>query len=406
MAQDLDLHHFFKRAPKEWLKRYFDEYGVLRDFNWSAVGVRNVELLSDAFSQLEAEMRGQIVEDFANIKLLASPVGKVEIIDEAAYHGVQDQIARKLAEFDDIFACVFYVRLEQKAVWEGAVFYAAADSKPKRYWRKRINLPKLGRLPTDDDGQALAKAVSEIFLTKEGRGGHCEIRQLRRGERADREYYFAYPQDHRLNTIQYHDGKITKRPYNPAFEIIFEHNDAERTLSIWHHGSMDRVKDLQQAFGKAVLGAEIERDSPRDDRVYDLDCFLDNSFAFHPVPELGISKVEIRKIAVRVLGENPHIVSVDLGTDTAGHVLNSRVEIAMSDVRPTMRKVARVGCRVTFVMRPGEARAKTRSFEVTWPNSCSLQNDAYGNLIQRMLVDHGIEPKQPDGARNDGNQNV
>jgi hypothetical protein len=313
-------------------------------------------------------------------------------------------VAPKLAELDDIFACVFYVRLEQKAVWDGAVFYAAADSKPKRYWRKRINMPKLGRRPTDDDGRALAKAVSELFLAKEGRGGYCEVRQLRRGERADREYYFAYPQDHRLNTIQYHDGKITKRPYNPAFEIIFEHNDAEQTLSIWHLGGKDRVKDLQQAFARAVLGTEIERDSPRDDRVYDLDCFLEADFAFRPAPLLGIAKVELRKIAVRVLGDDPHVVSVDLGADASGHVLSRRIEAATSDVHATLRKVARVGCRATFELKPGEERAKTRNFEIAWPNSCSLQNDAHGILIQRLLADHDIEPKRPTGDDGDGDE--
>lgn len=404
MAQDLDLNRFFKRAPKEWLMRYFELHGVLVGVNWGAVSVRNVDELAVAFSKIAADIRGPMVEDFVNIKLLATPAGKVQIIDEAAYHGVQEEVARKLAELNDIFACVFYVRLEQRNVWDGAVFYATADTKPKRYWHKRINMPKLGRLPTDDDGLGLANAVSELFLTREGRGGHCEVRQLRRGERADREYYFAYPQDHKLNTIQYHDGKIAKRPYNPAFEIIFEHNDSEQTLSIWHHGSKDRAKDLQQVFARSVLGTEIVRDSPRDDRVYDLDCFLDDDFAFRPAPVLGIAKVEVRKIAIRVLGGDPHIISVDLGADAAAHVLSRRVKAATSDVPASLRKVARVGCRVTFELNPSEERAKTRSFEVAWPNSCSLQNDAHGILIQRMLADHGIEPKRLEGDGGDGDK--
>jgi hypothetical protein len=41
---------------------------------------------------------------------------------------------------------------------------------------------------------------------------------------------------------------------------------------------------------------------------------------------------------------------------------------------------------------------------VAWPNSCSLQNDAHGILIQRMLAEHGIEPKRPKGDGSDGDK--
>ena len=404
MAQDLDIPQFFRRAPKEWLRRYFDAHGVLGEFDWQMLKGRNAEPLMVAFLKLDETVRGAMVEDFVNIKLLATPVGKVQIIDEAAYHNVQDVVAQRLSELDDIYACPFYVRLEQKECWDGAVFYAAADSKVKRYWRKRINLPRLGRLPTDDDGRALAAAVSEVFRQKEARGEYCMVRQFRRGESGEREYFFAYSQDHRQNTIQYIDGKMAKRMYTPAFEVIFVHNDAEQTLSIWHHGQKERVKDLQQAFARSVLKQDIERDSPRDDRVYDLGCFLEPAFAFRPAPVLGIAKVEVRKIAIRVLGDDQHIVSVDLGTDTNSHVLKHRLETITAGIPDTMRKVARVGCRVTFEMKSSEDRAKTRNFDVAWPNSCSLQNDAHGILIQRMLADHGIVPKRPDGESGDGDQ--
>ena len=403
MAQDLDIPQFFRRAPTEWLIRYFAARGELADFDWSTVSVRNVDSLMDAFLSLDEDVRSGMIEDFANIKLLATPAGKVQIIDEAAYYEVQAEVARRLNELDDVYACAFYVCLEHKDCWDGAVFYAAADGKPKRYWRKRINLPRLGRQPTDADGRALEVAISEVFRKKEGRGDYCVVRQLRRGEKGEREYYFAYPQDHKQNTIQYQDGKMTKRPYNPAFEIIFIHNDAEQTLSIWHHGKKGRVKDLQQAFAKAVLKQEIPRESPRDDRVYDLDCFLEQEFKFVPAPELGIAKVEVRKIAIKVLGDEEHIVSIDLGSDTDGHVLTRRIDAVTAGVRPTLRRVARVGCRVTFEKKPGEEKARTRSFEVAWPNSCSLQNDPHGILIQRLLADHDIEPKrlEDDGGHGD-----
>lgn len=404
MAQDLDIPHFFKRAPKEWLRRYFDARGALGDVDWRSVTTRNVAPLMEAFLNLHEGERGEMVEDFVNVRLLATPAGKIQIIDEADFHGVQGEVARHLSELDDIYACAFYVLLEQKACWDGAVFYATADGKPKRYWRKRINLPRLGRLPTEDDGKALSAAVTDVFRTKEGRGDHCTVQQFRRGEKGEREYFFAYSQDHKLNTIQYQNGQMTKRPYNPAFEVIFVLNDKEQTLTIWHQGQGGRVKDLQQAFARAVLKQEISRDSPRDDRVYDLGCFLQPGFSFQPAPELGISKVEVRKIAIRVLGDNPHVVSIDLGADSDSQILSGRIEAIMAGIPTTLCKVARIGCRVTFEQKPREERAKTRSFDLAWPNSCSLQNDAHGIAIQRLLSDHGIEPKKADSDSGDGDQ--
>ncbi len=197
-------------------------------------------------------------------------------------------------------ACAFWTYFERPDLWNGAIFFSAADLKPKRYWRKRLNIPKLGRETNNDDGKELGSEVSTVFMRREGRGAHCRVHQYRR---RGKEYYFAYPQDHRGTSNEYdEEGQWTIRPYNPAFEIIFIHENEQQTLSIWHQGKKERVNDLQVAFAKAVLGQDILLESPRDDRVYDLDAFLEPSFAFHPSSELGIASVEVRKIGIRVLG--------------------------------------------------------------------------------------------------------
>ena len=210
MAHDLDVRHFFQRAPKPWLRRYFDQAGVLANVDWRFR--RSTECSASdgrAWLDLEADLQGQFAEDFGNIKLLATPVGKVQIIDEARHYGRDQEVAAKLAEFNDYYDCAFWVLLEEHAYWNGAIFYAAADSKPKRYWRKRIDLPRLGRRPTQADGDALAEAVAALFRRKEGRGGHCVVHQYRRGQRGELEYYFAYPARspahcHRISAGQVH----------------------------------------------------------------------------------------------------------------------------------------------------------------------------------------------------------
>ena len=141
------------------------------------------------------------------------------------FHGKQQEVAAKLAELAGFYECAFWTFFEHPDCWRGAVSFAEADSKPRRQWRKRINMPALGRSPTAADGRALAAAIVALFRQKEGRGDHCVVEQYRRGAHGEKEYYFAYPQDHRQMAIEYNNGEMTLRPHRPAFEIIFVHDE-------------------------------------------------------------------------------------------------------------------------------------------------------------------------------------
>ena len=405
MANDFDIRQFFRRAPRDWLKRYFEKFGALKGFEWETLGVRNVEPLYEAWEELDESMKLQMGEDFANLYILGSSIGKAAIIDEAAFQGKLDRdgpdiVAAELANLPDPLSCAFWTYFEREDLWDGAVFFSVADLKPKRNWRKRRNLPKLGREPQKADADALATAVSDVYMRNEARGAHCVVHAYRR---RNREYYFAYPQDHPSTSNEYDEvGRWTKRPYNPAFEIIFVHDDSERSLTIWHTGKGERTKDLQLAFAKAVLGQVVARDSEKDERVYDLEMFCDADFLFKPRAELGIAKVEVRKLAVRTFGESRHTVRIELGPDTPAQIAYKRLEVAMGGLEMTMYKVASVGLKVTFEMGPKDKKAKTRSFDLSWPNSCSLDDDDYGQRIKQMLADHRVEPRPPTSDNGDG----
>ncbi len=353
----------------------------------------------DGLRAVQEDVRGRIVQDFSEIKMLSTPAGKVQIIDEALFHGKQEEVSAKLAELSGFYECAFWAFFEHPDCWEGAVAFAEADTKPRRQWRKRINMPTLGRAPTAADGSALGAAIVELFRRREGRGDNCVVEQYRRGVDGEKEYYFAYPQDHRQMAIEYNNGEMTLRPHRPAFEIIFMHDDRERTLSVWHQGTRERTIDLQVAFAKAVLGTEIPRESPRDDRVYDLDVFLDPDFVLVPEPGLGIASAQVRHITMRVLGSEPYTITIALGPKTATHTLQQALRGLTGSVKRSMLKVSKVRIRVAFDAGEDGRTPVTRQFDLMWPNSCNLTNDGYGILAQRMLVAHGIEPRRPDGNK-------
>jgi hypothetical protein len=404
MAQTFNIRDFFRRSPREWLRRYFESRGALTDVDWSSLRARDVEPLMDAWLTLDADLRGRMVEDFRAISLLATAAGKVQIIDEAAFQGKRKEVAAKLSELKGFYECAFWTFFEHRDCWNGALAFADADGKDRRHWRKRINLPQLGRNPTAADGNALAAALTALFQEREGRGEYCIVEQLRRGVLGEPEYYFAYPQDHRQMALEYNKGEMTKRPHRPAFEVIFVHDDRQRTLSIWHDGKRERIVDLQLAFAKAVLGRAIPRESPADDRVYDLNVFLDPDFVFRPRPELGIAGAQTRKMGIRMLGPEARNIHIDLGPKTPAPVLYRQLKAATAGIPRSMLKVTKVSVQVTFDLEATKAKRRTRTVELAWPNHCNLAGDDRDLLIQRMLADHGVELARPpaDEASDEG----
>jgi hypothetical protein len=61
----------------------------------------------------------------------------------------------------------------------------------------------------------------------------------------------------------------------------------------------------------------------------------------------------------------------------------------------TQMAVTQVGIKVTFAHNPTSRKASTRSFDINWPNSCSLKHDGRDLIIRKMLADSGIEPRKP-----------
>jgi hypothetical protein len=393
MPLDLDIRSFFRKAPRELLRHYFVRQAVKLEFDWASLTVRDINPLHQAWLLLSQELRQRMTDDFRNIALLATPAGKLAIIDEAEFRHGSAGVAAQLAELEDFYACAFWTFFERPDLWDGAISFAVADGKPRRSWRKRVNMPVLGRKPTEGDGKALGEAIGKLLMEREARGLYCDVHQYRRG---DREYYFAYPQDHHQTSVEYDaKGEWTKRPHNPAFEIILVHNDKERSLDVWHQGSGERVKDLQVLFARTVLGVDIPLTSPKDVRVYELSDLARRGFQFRRPDALGIWHASIRKIRVQVLGARKYTVRIELSADCPEHVLYDRLEAAMVDIPPSMQRVSQVGIKVTFELRPGDKRNRTRTFEITWPNSCSLQSSGHDVVIQRMLQENGIEPRMP-----------
>ena len=66
-------------------------------------------------------------------------------------------------------------------------------------------------------------------------------------------------------------------------------------------------------------------------------------------------------------------------------------------MRLPLHHITQVGVKVTFDPVDGR-RAKTRTFNITYPNSCALNNDGLDLQIRKMLADSGIEPRAAEAG--------
>lgn len=111
--------------------------------------------------------------------------------------------------------------LDHQIYWNGAKRFCHADA--LSYWRKRKNLGHKTAAVEEVDRRKLAKAIRTYFHLTEGRGNHCLVEALRRG---DRDYFFAYPEDHSQQSVEWVDGEFNNRPHNPAFEVVFVYSQS------------------------------------------------------------------------------------------------------------------------------------------------------------------------------------
>ena len=108
MTRDLDIRNFFRKAPREFLRRYFAQYGGLLEFDWASLTIRNINPLHEAWLLLADELQLHMIADFRDIDLLSNATGKLAIIDEAAFHDDLASVTSEMAKLDDFYAYAFW----------------------------------------------------------------------------------------------------------------------------------------------------------------------------------------------------------------------------------------------------------------------------------------------------------
>ncbi|MEX0943208.1 MAG: hypothetical protein WD002_11770 [Pseudomonadales bacterium] len=388
MASQYSHLQFFRRVPRPLLSDYFSSKGISLNIDWEKLKPSEVEPILDAFMQLDDSQQAEIEAQFQDVHALACDGGIAALVDEAAFHG-DEGFADEIAKIEGHHAKVMWALMKKPDYWRGATMFLHADNVSPSYWKKRNDLPSLPPCVEEDDIQALASAISHLF-SKEGRGKNCKVEPYRRH---DREYFFAYPEDFAQLGVEWVSNTLKTLAHHPAFEIIFVYCEAEGSLDIYAPRNTKAVPELQRIFSGSILKLEALPDGTIDKRVYDLAPLEDKNFNFTIAPESGIASVEVKRMRLTLKhGKNRRIT---LEADTQHNPK------AVYDLRDSLNLpphfITQLGVKVTFEAQEGK-RAKTRTFNITYPNSCALNNDGLDLRIRNMLAASGIEPRLESAA--------
>lgn len=384
MAAQYSNRHFFRKTPNQYLAAFFKAKGVELDIDFDQLKESAADTLQEALNGLSNEQIADIEAEFQGVNALAYEGGIAALVDEANFHH-DDDFVETITAIEGFHAKAIWAYLNHSGYWRGAAMFSHADNVSPSYWKKHNGLPSLPPQVDDEDVQALAKAISHHFYTKEGRGKNCVVEPYRRNQK---EYFFAYPEDFAQSTIEWVSGSLKNQAHHPAFEIIFVYCEAEGSLDIYAPRNGKSITDLQAMFARHILKLDILPTSAADTRVYELNPVVDQGFEFKIEPASGIDSVLVTRLRV-TLKHDPKqrvIIEADPHKDAdAVYTLLNKLQLPPYFVSQITLKV---------IFEPvGHARAKTRKVNITYPNSCALNHDGLDLKIRQMLAQSGLEPK-------------
>lgn len=384
MAGQYSHLQFFRRTPNSQLAAYFTFKAIKLETGLMDLKETDAEAILQAFIKLPEKQQSELEAELQNVNALACEGGMAALIDEASFH--QDaEFVENIAAIDGFHAKAIWAFLEKPDYWRGASMFLHADNVSPSFWKKRSDLPKIPPHVDETDTQALAKAISDFFYIKEGRGKNCKVEPYRRN---NKEYFFAYPEDFAQSGVEWVSNTLQTLAHHPAFEVIFVYSEDEGSLDIYAPKNTKAIPKLQKIFAKTILKLETLADGSIDKRVYELAPVIEDDFEFKIEPASGITSAVITKLRVSLKQGNKRRITLEADTQKDADAVYNLLETL--NLPPYF--VSQITLKVTFESIGG-GRAKTRTVNVTHPNSCALNYDGNDLKIRQMLAQSGLEPK-------------
>jgi len=394
MGRHYSTRDFFRQMQNRLLARYFEGRGVLAGLDFVAMKETQTEGLFAAWLELPEGQRNAMDADFSEIHALSCEKGWCAIRDEAQWQLRETpeqhaQFVEKMAALANHYERAMVTFLDHPQFWKGATLFCHADTLP--YWRKRKGLPHEAASVHEEGRRALAAGISDFFHRTEGRGKNCVVEAFRRGEL---DYFFAYPEDYSQRSLEWVEGDFAPRQHNPAFEVIYVYSRKEGTLDLNCRGASKAVEPLQAMFAAEILKLSELPPDPTDERVYDLNPLRERSFQFVYDPASGIQSVAVKKLRLSSKVVKGDRITLEADAAANREAIYDLLDEVGKSVRLRTYNVTLVELAALVAIKPDE-KPKSVTVRITHPNSCSLKYDDVDLRLREMLVDSGIEPREP-----------
>jgi hypothetical protein len=383
MAGQYSHLQFFRLTPNTQLAAYFSSKEIDLGIDLVKLKEKATKVILQAFTQLSDEQQAQIEAEFQDINALACEGGIAALIDEAGFHR-DDAFIEAIAAMDGFHGKAMWAFLNKSNYWRGAAMFLHADNVSPSYWKKRNDLPSLPPQVDDEDIDALAKVISAYFYHKEGRGKNCIVEPYRRNQK---EYFFAYPEDFAQSAVEWVGDTLKSQAHHPAFEIIFVYSETEGSLDVYAPKNNKAIADLQSMFAENILKLAALPEGAFDKRVYELAPVVEDNFEFKIEPASGIDSVIVTKLRVTLKHDKKKRITIEADAHKDAEAVYSLLD----KLNLPAFYVSQVTLKVIFEAI-GNRRAKTRTVNITHPNSCALNHDGNDLKIRQMLAKSGLEP--------------
>lgn len=390
MARQYSAKSFIRSVPNELLKQYFERLLIPLALDWAALEDTDADPIFDAIQMLSDRQRATVESDFTEINELASLQGTLAMLEESEQR--KDGLADQFEALENHYARAFWTFLNKPECFLAAGAFHQMD-RFSGWWRrfvgKRIE-PKTDRKTLD----AFSEELRAIYR-RQGRGRFCKVDPYQRLAPV-RCCYFAYPEDLATSDIGYSDdGSFSRRPRRSALEIIFVYRSESGVIEVHAEGGKQLEEDLARAFCMIILGLKgLPQEG--DTTPYDLSPLKDTGFRFPTSPRDNIESVELKLLRLDLpvdpkKGTSRRIMLSAASLRTAPNAVYTLLRDAINLRRIKLDDVLLAQAKMTITFRPRDGkRAKRLTFEVSYPDRCTLKDDRYDQIARRYLKVWGI----------------
>ena len=392
MARPYARKTFLTQAPNELLRQYLATKGLGRGIPWSHLHEKATDDIERAIEGGPKRTQDGIDGDFRKINDMADEGGVRALIMEGhdPHHDGGMDLAPLANSAPSRLHFAFQIFLAHPDVFRAAHDLHSADAVSQTRWRRRGDLQGYKPDTTKAGATRLGRRLSDYYMLRDGRGKYCHVDHWKRD---DKLYWFAHPEDYGQAPLEYDEQhELTPQPQRPVFDVIFQYCPARGWLDLLAPGDKERRQDLQRFFGEEILRAKL----PRQDTepvMYELDSLMDRHFPLPTEADDGVETVKVKRLRLRVIGAAKRTITLEADSLTDPRAVYGMLDdlLANSDLGAEALQLTAVGLQLIF--RPNErGKRRTLSFDVGYPNACSLHDghplhDVARKLLQRWGID-------------------